>query len=234
LVNPSTLKSIDQNWVSAISKENRSNRGNDVVYGLYAAAGTNTPPRVDILVNGTVYTARGKSVIPLNTWTFLAATYDGSTLSLYVNGTLVGSRSVRGSITNSPDPLRIGGDWSGEMLTGMIDNVRIYNTAMSASQIQADMGSAAATSATAKSAAGAQAAAASTSTASASTSAAIEIHPSGGSSARGSARTVTISRRQSVASPTYEAIPGHTGRWSPLLVKRIDRSRMSAAWSGLS
>jgi hypothetical protein len=121
------------------------------------------------------------------------------------------------------------------MFTGMIDNVRIYNTAMSASQIQADMGSAVAASATSKSAAGSQAATTSTSTASASISAAIEIHPSGGSSVRGSAQAVTNSRGQSVASPAFEATLDHAGRWSRLLlVKRIDRSRMSAAWSGLS
>jgi hypothetical protein len=138
-VNPSTLNSPDSNWVSAISKENRSDKGNDVVYGLYAAAGTKTPPEVDILVRGTVYSATGTSIVPLNKWTFLAATYDGKTLALYVNGKLVDTTGITGSITTSPDPLRLGGDWSGEMLTGLLDNVRIYNNALSRSQIQTDM-----------------------------------------------------------------------------------------------
>ena len=61
---------------------------------------------------------------------------------MYVNGTLVGSTTVIGTIIATTDPLRIGGDWSGEMFTGLIDNVRIYNTALTQSQIQADMSSA--------------------------------------------------------------------------------------------
>src|SRR4029077_7534618 len=31
-----------------------------------------------------------------------------------------------------------GGDWSGEMFTGIIDNVRVYNRSLSASEIQSD------------------------------------------------------------------------------------------------
>jgi hypothetical protein len=75
----------------------------------------------------------------LNTWTFLAGTYNGSTLSIYVNGALAASLPVSGVIFVTSDPLRIGGDWSGEMFTGIIDDVRIYNTALSLTQIQADM-----------------------------------------------------------------------------------------------
>src|SRR5206468_4286688 len=57
----------------------------------------------------------------------------------YVNGTQVASKSVTGSIVQTTDPLRIGGDWSGEMFTGLVDNVRVYNTALTQAQLQADM-----------------------------------------------------------------------------------------------
>jgi methionine-rich copper-binding protein CopC len=78
-------------------------------------------------------------VVPLNQWTFLAATYDGSTIKMYVNGNLVASQSNSGTITTTTNPLTIGGDWSGEMFTGKIDNIRIYNTALSQSAIKTDM-----------------------------------------------------------------------------------------------
>ena len=57
-------------------------------------------------------------------------------------GIQAASVSVSGTIFSTSDPLRIGGDWSGEMFTGLIDNVRVYNTALTAAQIQADMNTA--------------------------------------------------------------------------------------------
>ena len=81
----------------------------------------------------------GVSKLALNTWAFLAATYDGKTLRTYVNGSLVGSRNITGTIFSTTDPLHIGGDWSNEMFSGRIDNVRIYNLALTQAQIQTDM-----------------------------------------------------------------------------------------------
>jgi hypothetical protein len=137
-VNPSTLSSPDSDWVAAVAKEHR-NSGNDVAYALYAATGAATPPALHLLFGSTDVGLQGSSALPLNTWTFLTGTYDGSTMKLYVGGTLVASQAHTGSVTKTTDPLRIGGDWSGEMFTGVIDNVRIYNRALSASEIQSDM-----------------------------------------------------------------------------------------------
>src|SRR5205807_3270208 len=69
-----------------------------------------------------------------------AATDDGSNLKMYVNGTLASTLPLSGSINVSSGVLRIGGDsiW-GEYFNGMIDEVRIYNTALTAAQIQTDM-----------------------------------------------------------------------------------------------
>src|SRR5262249_38451327 len=127
----------DSGWCAVVAKEHR-NSSNDIAYALYAANGTGTPAAGHILV-GTDRGAQGTSVLPLNTWSFLTATYNGSTLIVYVNGVQVGSRSVSGNIVSTTDPLRIGGDWSGEMFTGLIDNVRIYNRALSLTEIQTDM-----------------------------------------------------------------------------------------------
>jgi hypothetical protein len=138
-VNPGSLDSPAAGWAAAISKENRVNMSTDIDYALYAANGTGTPPAVHILQNGSDQGVQGTDVLPLNTWTFLAATYDGTNLNLYVNGNLAGSTSLPGAIDLTTDPLRIGGDWSGEMFTGLIDNVRIYNTALTSTAIQADM-----------------------------------------------------------------------------------------------
>jgi hypothetical protein len=82
----------------------------------------------------------GTGVLALNTWAHLAATYDGATMRLYVNGVQVASRAQTGTIVTSTNPLQIGGDSIyGQYFTGRIDEVRIYNRALSAAQIQSDM-----------------------------------------------------------------------------------------------
>ena len=82
----------------------------------------------------------GTAPLALNTWTHLATTYDGTTLRLFVNGAQVGQLAFSGSITTSTGALRIGGNaiW-GECFQGDIDEVRIYNRALTATEIQADM-----------------------------------------------------------------------------------------------
>ena len=82
----------------------------------------------------------GTSALAANTWTYLTETYDGATLRLYVNGVQVSSMARTGNILTSTNPLQIGGDSIyGQYFQGLIDNVRIYNTALTQSQIQTDM-----------------------------------------------------------------------------------------------
>ena len=82
----------------------------------------------------------GRRRLPLNAWSHLAATFDGSTVRLFVNGVQAGSLPFSGSMAASTGPLRLGGNgvW-GEWFAGLIDEVRVYNRALSASEIQQDM-----------------------------------------------------------------------------------------------
>jgi PKD repeat protein/glucose/arabinose dehydrogenase len=65
---------------------------------------------------------------PLNQWYHVAGTYDGSTMRLFVNGSQVGSRAGTGNIVQTTNPLRIGSaDGSGDIFTGLIDEVRVSN-----------------------------------------------------------------------------------------------------------
>jgi uncharacterized repeat protein (TIGR01451 family) len=82
----------------------------------------------------------GGSALALNTWTHLAATYDRQTVRLYVNGTQVGSRAETGPLLASNGVLTIGSDPTyGQWFAGRIDEVRVYNAALTQAQIQADM-----------------------------------------------------------------------------------------------
>jgi hypothetical protein len=78
-------------------------------------------------------------VFSTNQWIFIVGTYDGTNLSTYYNGNL-------NYATNSPgftiwgdnnQTLKIGYDQyeSGRFFNGLIDDVRIYNRALSATEI---------------------------------------------------------------------------------------------------
>ena len=73
-------------------------------------------------------------------WQHLAATYDGSTARFFVNGTQVASRPFTGNVGDT-DVWRIGAYGANPFgfFDGLIDEVRIYDRALSASQIQDDM-----------------------------------------------------------------------------------------------
>ena len=79
-----------------------------------------------------------------NTWTNVTLTYDGSTVSVYKNGSLANSASKTGSITATQGfPFVIGGQWNGnggynlpaDGFNGLIGQVLLYNTALSAANV---------------------------------------------------------------------------------------------------
>ena len=92
---------------------------------------------------GTTSFLAGPTATPFGAWTFQTLTYDGSTLRLYINGTLAASRAQTGAIQSSTNPLWIGGNQPyGEFFNGLIDEVRVYNRARSQAEVQSDMSTA--------------------------------------------------------------------------------------------
>ncbi len=133
-VYPTTLGSA---WRNVIIKE----RANGEVYNLYAHTDANRPVAYAVAASspGAPVDVQGTAALTLNTWTHLAVSYDNTTLRLYVNGTQVGTRALSGAMLTSTGALRIGGNtiW-GEYFAGTIDEVRIYNRALTATEILAD------------------------------------------------------------------------------------------------
>jgi hypothetical protein len=121
-------------WRTVILKE----RPAGLAYALYSS--NNAGLSAGYVNIGADTAANGTSPLALGTWSHLAVTFDGTTLQLYVNGAPVGTIGVPGSITTSALPLRFGGNsiWS-EFFSGRIDDVRMYNRALSAAEVQADM-----------------------------------------------------------------------------------------------
>lgn len=110
--------------------------GRDHNYALKFDDGTSTP-QFYIFSNGSVAKLRANSGdIPNQTWTHVAATYDGSELNIYVNGTNEGTKTASGAIDVSSGPSRIG-DYigGGYEFRGWIDDVRIYDRALSDTEV---------------------------------------------------------------------------------------------------
>ncbi|GEM_PF-6113247 len=89
----------------------------------------------------TLTTAAG--VITANTWYHIAGVYNGTDLRIYVNGALVGGPlSKTGNMVDNGLGVAIGGHTDAALpLGGIIDDTRIYNRALTLSEIQTDLNS---------------------------------------------------------------------------------------------
>ncbi len=137
-INPTNLTGFK----TLISKENGTS---NLAYALSANNGAsnvnNQRPVGRIRIGTSTKTVTGASKLTLNTWAHIASTYDGTTLRLFVNGVQVGSLATTGNIIATTDLLRIGGSpaLGVQYFAGLIDEVRIYNRALTATEIQTDM-----------------------------------------------------------------------------------------------
>jgi hypothetical protein len=130
-VRPTTLG----NWRTVLFKEQTSH----MTYSLYAATVSSRPSGQSYI--GGERDVRSPTALPTATWSHLATTYDGSVLRLYVNGTQVSTLNASGAMAVSTGPLKIGGNavFGSEWFSGLIDDVRVYDRALSTAEIQGDM-----------------------------------------------------------------------------------------------
>lgn len=92
--------------------------------------------KLEVVLNNTTLTY----ATPLNysQWYNVAATYDGSNLKLFLNGSLVATHSASGAIATDTSLFTIGKDPStnAKYFKGKIDEVRVFNLALTDSQLQ--------------------------------------------------------------------------------------------------
>jgi len=125
-------------WRTVLLKEN----GTTMSYEMYSNdASVNRPAGHFTTPGNAIRSVTGTAALPTNAWSHLAVVYDGANMRLYVNGSLVRSVARTGSIATGEGVLHIGGNevWGGEFFQGLIDDVRIYNRALTAGEISTDM-----------------------------------------------------------------------------------------------
>jgi hypothetical protein len=95
----------------------------------------------EVGVGTTRNTLNWPTALTASTWYYLAATYDGTTIRLYINGNQIVTMPATGAVNNSGQTFEIArykrGAATGEFLNGSVSDVALYNTALSAPSILA-------------------------------------------------------------------------------------------------
>jgi hypothetical protein len=122
-------------WRQVLLKESGSGLG----YAMYASGGSGSGPGGYYRIGGADRSVGAPGSIPVGEWTHLASSYDGAAMRLYVDGVLVQTVDQAGAVATTGGPLRIGGNavW-GEWFDGRIDEVRLYDRALSGAEIVTD------------------------------------------------------------------------------------------------
>jgi hypothetical protein len=127
------------NWTGIFDREDTSIGSRDG-YNIFflGSAGTDTFFATERFVAGSAVapSVTLNQSVSVNNWSHIVATYDGTTLSLYRNGSLVGTPATStGNITNTSKTLTIGLR-GGQYFGGRISSAKIYNRALTPSEIQ--------------------------------------------------------------------------------------------------
>lgn len=107
-------------------------------YGLELTGGT--VPNFEVGTAAGVQQNSMQAGLPLNQWSYLAVVYDGAQVKYYVNGALVTAQPLSATIVARGNPINVGADISPNQFTkGLLDDLRIYNRALTQTQVQSDM-----------------------------------------------------------------------------------------------
>ncbi|HLY26038.1 MAG TPA: LamG-like jellyroll fold domain-containing protein, partial [Aggregatilineales bacterium] len=106
----------------------------------YRIGTVNNHWRGSIFFSGVLYDVISPGAAVAGQWAYIVLTRQGTTLTLYVNGAAVATTQVpSGLMDTGANPMTIGrkSSASSDFFGGSIDEVAVYNTALSASRIQA-------------------------------------------------------------------------------------------------
>lgn len=125
------------NWNQLVGKNNNlSGSSAKVNYGFYLEPGSGKRLNFQQLNGpaGTEFDLLTKTTLELNTWYHIVATIRGSLGSIYVNGNLDNTEVVGSVPVTTTDPVNVAYDNVHGYFQGYLDDIRIYNRALSAGE----------------------------------------------------------------------------------------------------
>ncbi|MGB4853326.1 MAG: LamG-like jellyroll fold domain-containing protein [Ignavibacteria bacterium] len=135
----SPLNSVTLSFWTNISQWDQSSaafmgKSNTATLGQYGAIANNTP-YIQFDLGGQY--VRITRYFALNTWYFICLKYDGQKVKLYLNGEVYDSANFSGTLQTDNYPLLLGKHTPGaaRYLKGKLDDIRIYNRALSDTEI---------------------------------------------------------------------------------------------------
>ncbi len=126
-------------WVANISNKTGDyiSRFSSTVNGEYAISNSSTG--VNFTRESTLLALNSNTILPLNKWTHLTCTYDGTLSKIYINGVKVAEANSGNSISNTITNTLIGakyiGTTPGDFVHAKIDEIRIYNLGLTALEV---------------------------------------------------------------------------------------------------
>ena len=142
------LTANDGSYQVAVSKGRAAAGDSYAIYSHFQASGA--PAFYLNTTNGEIRADGAAGSMTLNTWRHVAGTYDGASAKFYLDGTLVSTVAGTGTLVYDTTNLGVMTSLSfpAESLTGDVDDVRIYDTALTGAEITTLMGTPAGTSIT--------------------------------------------------------------------------------------
>lgn len=107
------------------------------MWSLGFATGATTP-QMSIRLSGTTYTVTSSTSLGTSTWGHICATYDGTDLKMYVNGSLAGTTTASLPISAVSTGLYIGARNTSVPLSGTVDEVKLFSRALSDKDVLAE------------------------------------------------------------------------------------------------
>jgi len=109
---------------------------NDWYIGINLSSNTGAPARkwlFWVANNSQIAYVAAPDEIVAGEWYYMVATYQGTTGKFYINGNYIGSFTF--TRTTDSNPFQIGRSYSGEYFNGLVDEVRVYNRALTSAEV---------------------------------------------------------------------------------------------------